>query len=417
MRSFRFRQNVNARHRDGIAQQSRPRLQIMRRFQGVFQVLRRPSLISLPYSLDQTLCSRAKAYFQGFRAFRHIHDFSGLCIINQHVKGEYPKRQSSKSKSRMTQTPTAGNRCFTLGVVIVNYRTPALVEACLNSIGPMLAPADAGVVIVDNASGDGSFERISAFCAAAPEAARLKVVAAPANDGFSAGNNIGCAAIDSDFVLFLNSDAAVMPGALDALLAAAAASPDAGIFAPRIVGSDGVAQVSRFRRHSPLGEFVDGAQTGPLTRLLSNAEVPIFPDDTSTPDWVSFAAVMIRRSALDKAGPMDDGFFLYYEDCDYCRSIVQQGFAIACVDDAVFVHDAGGSTKIREMSEQHARLPEYYYRARSYYFKKYYGPAGPLMANLAWCAGRGLALLRGLFGRAAPRLNDHRGRDIWIGWR
>lgn len=307
---------------------------------------------------------------------------------------------------------------FRLGIVIVNYRTPALVEAGIRSLAPMLASANAGVVIVDNASGDGSAERLAAFCASQPENARLLTVTSDRNSGFSAGNNIGVAAIDSEFVLFLNSDALAGEGALAALLASADANPNAGVFAPRIVGSDGAPQVSLFRRHSLLSEFVDGAQTGPVTRLFPHAEVPIFPEDKkSAAEWVSFAAVMVRRTAIENIGPMDEGFFLYYEDCDYCRRITKAGFAIQRAPDAVFVHDAGGSTKLREKSEQKARLPAYYYRSRAHYFRKYYGPFGALAANLAWCAGRLIALARGLFGRAAPRLEEGRARDIWIGWR
>lgn len=310
---------------------------------------------------------------------------------------------------------------FSLGVVIVNYRTPALVEACLASLAPMLAAADAGVVVVDNASGDGSLERLAGWCAAKNAELggddRLCVLASPDNRGFSAGNNIGAAGVSSRYLLFLNSDALATPGALAALIDAAQKSPEVGVYAPRIVSSAGVVEVSRFRRHSPLGEFVDGAQSGPVTRAFSAAEVPIFPDDRETdPDWVSFAAVMIDRRAWDKTGPMDEGFFLYYEDCDYGLRLAQGGYSIEPVDDAVFVHDAGGSTQLREKAETAARLPAYYYRARARYFRKYYGPLGPVAANLAWYAGRAIAHLRGVFGRRAPTAPQARGRDIWIGW-
>ena len=208
-------------------------------------------------------------------------------------------------------------RHFAIGVVIVNYRTPAMVEACLESLSAMLAEADAGVVIVDNASMDGSCERLSTYCAAHPEESRLKVVAAAQNGGFSAGNNIGAKAISASHIVFLNSDAIALPGALDALAASARRNPNADIVTPRIISSGGEDQVSRFRNHSPLGEFLDGAQTGPITNLFRNAETPIYPDDlASHPEWVSFAAVMIKREALDCAGPMDEAFFLYFEDCD-----------------------------------------------------------------------------------------------------
>lgn len=310
------------------------------------------------------------------------------------------------------------DRHFRLGVVIVNYKTPDLVVSCLNSLVPMLDEADAAVAVVDNSSGDGSFEKLQAYCEKSPENARLNVIAAPDNGGFSAGNNIGLSAVSSDLVLFLNSDAIARQGALMALLEAAKSNSRAGIFTPTICNSAGKIEVSRFRNISPLSEFIDGAQTGPVTKLFPKAEVPIFPDNVSTqPDWVSFAAVMIRREAIEKAGAMDEGFFLYFEDCDYCRRIVKEGFDIALAAEAVFQHDAGGSTQLRRRSDRGERIPSYYYESRSRYFRKYYGPLGPILANIAWYAGRLIAKLRGLFGRPAPSVSKGRAQDIWINWR
>ncbi|MHA7870863.1 MAG: glycosyltransferase family 2 protein [Hyphococcus sp.] len=309
-------------------------------------------------------------------------------------------------------------RAGRLGVVIVNYRTPALTERCLDALAPMLAAADAVAIVVDNASGDGSYERLLAYCQSQPARDRLMVTAAPANGGFSAGNNVGIALLDTDYVLLLNSDAIAKPGALSALLAVAEASPDAGMITPKIIGADGAEAVSRFRNHSLLGELLDGAQTGPVTGLFPWAETPIYPGDWATrPDWVSFAAVMIKRAAADRAGPMDEGFFLYYEDCDYSRRIRSLGYDIATAPDAVFVHEPGGTTGLRESEAARARLPAYYYASRSRYFRKYYGPAGALLANAAWLAGRAIARLRAIVGRPAPAVCEQRGRDIWIGWR
>lgn len=322
------------------------------------------------------------------------------------------------SPERAESMAFEASRQFALGVVIVNYRTAPLTEGCLKSLSPMLADADAGVVIVDNASGDGSFERLSGFCAAHEHSDRLLVLEAPRNGGFSAGNNIGVNAISAPLILFLNSDAVARPGALAHLIAAAARHPQAGVITPRIVSSSGADEVSRFRNHSPLSEFLGGAQTGPLTKLFAHAETPIFPDDlTSPPDWVSFAAVLIRRDALKSAGPMDEGFFLYYEDCDYCRRITAEGYAIIYEAAATFQHDQGGSTKLGEKNRQGTRLPEYYFRSRNRYFRKYYGPLGPALANMAWLFGRAIARLRGIFGRPAPTICEQQSRDMWIGWR
>jgi len=304
-----------------------------------------------------------------------------------------------------------------IGVVIVNYGTPALVIACVRSIAQSLERADARIVIVDNASPGASVQELSEFIDKQPCGGRISLIAAPHNGGFSAGNNLGVAALNARYYFLLNSDAAAAPGALDALASAAGEGGDIGVIAPRILGASGAREVSLFRNHSLLSEFVDGAQSGPITRLFKRAQVPIFPEEKAPPQWVSFAAVMISAKAVRAVGPMDEGFFLYYEDCDYCRRICDAGFEIKLAPQAAIYHEPGGSTQLREKSGRGERLPGYYYASRMRYFRKYYGPAGPVLANLAWYAGRAIAKIRGLFGRAAPCVCDGRARDMWIGWR
>ncbi|NNE39490.1 MAG: glycosyltransferase family 2 protein [Marinicaulis sp.] len=307
---------------------------------------------------------------------------------------------------------------YRIGVIIVNYKTPALVIDALDSLQPSMASEDVGVVVVDNASADDSISILKNNLATRAYAERFNLVETERNGGFSFGNNRGLAAIECEFVHFLNSDAIAKPGALGALASALENDRQLGAVTPKIVNSDGKQEVSRFRNHHPLSELVDGAQSDPLTKLFRFAETPIFPDDTVTaPDWASFASIMVRRSVIEQVGPMDEGFFLYYEDCDYCRRIKKAGYSIEYIEKAAFVHDAGGSTQLAKMTREKTRLPEYFFRSRNRYYRKYYGPLGPITANILWAIGRGLALLRGVFGRPAPALSPDFGRDIWIGWR
>jgi GT2 family glycosyltransferase len=270
-------------------------------------------------------------------------------------------------------------------------------------------------ILVDNASGDSSAAILAAF--AEESGGLVRFVAAPSNAGFAAGNNIGFDVADAETYLLLNSDARAKPGALSAMVRASRASR-IGIVTPTILSEDGRAECSRFRRHSILSEFIDGAHSGPLTRLLRHGEVLIYPDDAaSAPDWVSFAAVVLSRDAIDAAGPMDEEFFLYFEDCDYSLRIKRAGFETAFVPQAEFIHKGGGSTQFDEANSQKRRLPAYYYRARSRYFRKWHGPLGPVFANVAWLSGRLISRSRGLVGRPAPRVVENRAADIWIGWR
>jgi hypothetical protein len=303
-----------------------------------------------------------------------------------------------------------------LAVVVVNYRTPRLAIAAARSVLGELAELGGRCLIVDNGSGDESPAVLGEFAAQCD--GLVQFVAAPRNNGFAAGCNVGIDAAAAEHYVLLNSDAQAESGALKALIAAAEAHPGAGVVAPQILGRDGRPESSRFRRHSILSEFVDGAHSGPVTRLIPHAEVPIAPDDwDAAPDWVSFAAVLLTRTALEAAGPIDEGYFLYFEDCDYCLRLKKQGFSIALAPDAQFRHLGGGSTGLAEAGAGYARLPRYYYRARSRFYRRWYGPLGPIAANIAWLSGRALAHLRGVFGRPAPRVAQARGRDIWIGWR
>ncbi len=305
-----------------------------------------------------------------------------------------------------------------LGVIVINYRTPDLVEQCVRSMLDDLAALDARIVIVDNASGDGSVDALARWRAGLGEGAPVDLIASPENTGFSGGNNIGFNALDAEYYLLINSDALVRPGALAALLAAMEARPRAGVVAPRLEDRDGTAQISAFRHHTPLSEFIAGASLSAVTRLMKAHDVPVPVSDTAMEaDWVSFACVMIRRAAVDAAGLMDDGFFMYYEDADYCRAVRRAGFEVVYDPSARVVHLRGGSSPVKKRMAQKKRPPAYYYASRTRYFRKSFGPAGLFLANAMWMAGRALGCLRLVAGKAPPPVCEGQGRDIWMNWR
>jgi hypothetical protein len=315
--------------------------------------------------------------------------------------------------------PQAGEDRCALGVIVINYKSAGLIRDCLSSFAADLEPLDARVAVVDNFSNDGSAEEIERWLAdGAPWKRRVLFIRSRTNSGFSGGNNQGIAALDARFHLLLNSDTIVRPGALSALLAAAAREKDAGVIAPRLEDPDGTPQISCFRFHSPLSEFLSAAQTGPLDALFRFAVVPVPVSETSADcQWVSFACVLIRREALDAAGPMDEGYFMYFEDADYCARVRRAGFRIVYEPAARIVHLRGGSAPVKALMKAKKRPPAYYYAARTRYFRKWYGPVGHVAANLMWLAGRGVARLRSLIGKPAPLLCEDQDTDQWINWR
>jgi GT2 family glycosyltransferase len=306
-----------------------------------------------------------------------------------------------------------------LAVVVINYKSAGLIRDCVAALAPDLEAFDARIAIVDNFSNDGSAEEIDRWLSGPePWKRRVRLIRSKTNSGFSGGNNQGIAALDAPFYLLINSDAIVRPGAVARLLEKADEEKDAGIVAPRLEDPDGTAQISCFRFHSPLSEFLSAAQTGPLDGLFRFAVVPT-PVSGKTTDcqWVSFACVLLRREAVEAAGPMDEGYFMYFEDADYCARVRRAGFRVLYDPAARVVHLRGGSAPVKALMKAKKRPPAYYYAARTRYFRKWWGPMGPAAANLMWLLGRGVARLRAFAGKPAPLICENQGTDHWINWR
>ena len=126
--------------------------------------------------------------------------------------------------------------------------------------------------------------------------------------------------------------------------------------------------------------------------------------------------MLIRHDVIARTGGLDDGFFLYYEDAEFCHRVRRAGWEIAYIPDARVVHFRGGSGPVKALSRAARRLPPYYYRSRARYFRKVYGRAGLLAANLCWASGRLVAVARRLAGKPVPRAREREWRDIWTGF-
>lgn len=308
---------------------------------------------------------------------------------------------------------------LSLAVVLLNYRRADLVVDCLASIAPeRLDALNAAVVVVDNASGDGSAPRIVAAIRERGWSAWARLVESPRNGGFSAGNNVGIAAVRADHYLLLNSDTLVRPGAIATLLASMQAQPGVGLLGPRLEDRDGTPQESCFRVHTPASELMAAAATGPVSRLLSRYTIaqPASDAPLDTP-WISFACVLIRGAALREVGPLDEDFFMYFEDVDYCRRAWKHGWRVRYEPAARVVHLRGGSSPVKQSFAERKRVPSYFYASRTRYFAKYYGGVpGVVVANLAWLIGRGISWLRETLGNKRPHTAERHALDLWTGW-
>ncbi len=301
-----------------------------------------------------------------------------------------------------------------LAIIIVNYRTLRLTVDCLASLEGEIQPG-VRVVIVDNASGDGSPELLESAVVERGWSSWASVLRSPVNGGFAAGNNLGIRSIDAAAYVLLNSDTLVRPGALRSLREAMLLHPDAGIIGAGCLDVHGNLAHSAFRFHSPLSELLRAASTGPVTRLLRQFD-PVLPltDKPVEPEWVGFPCVLIRREVFETAGFLDDGYFMYFEDVDYCRRAALAGWKILYWPLATVVHLGGGSSQEMADEGSRRRAPRYYYESRARYFAKYYRPRGLWLANGLWYAGRLVSLSRELLGRPASH-REHEALDIWIG--
>jgi GT2 family glycosyltransferase len=306
-----------------------------------------------------------------------------------------------------------------LAVVILNYRRAALTIDCLRSIEAEIAPFDdRHAVVIEQNSEDGSGDDIQRAIDQQGWSRWLTFVRSPTNLGFAGGNNLGMRTIEARSYMLFNSDARATPGCIGQLLDALDAHPQVGAIGPRLQDPDGTPQISCFRYRTPLTEFLDAAGTGPLDRLFAGHLVPmgIF-EEPMEPQWESFACILIRREVIEKIGCMDDGYFMYFEDMDYSRHIRKGGWKVLHWPAAKVVHLRGGSSSVKSAMKARARVPKYYYEARSRYYAKFYGGMlGLWITNFLWLSGRTIALVREIVGRKTPDVCEREAIDNWTNW-
>jgi GT2 family glycosyltransferase len=309
--------------------------------------------------------------------------------------------------------------------VTVNYRTPGLTERCLESLAEERAGlarecgGELCAIVVDNASGDGSAERLTRFLTARGWSGWARVLASPQNGGFGAGNNLALraglrpgAGPAPDYVLFVNPDAALLPGALAELVAFLAATPAAGLAGPATLVR-GRLRGTAFRFPGLLNALDEGLHLGPLTRLLSPWQLAPEPRaESHRTDWLSGGCIVVRRAVLDEIGPFDEGFFLYFEEVDLAARARRAGWEAWYVPSARAVHDAGAATGASAGRELERRMPRYWFESRRRYLRKHRGPAACLLADLAWAGGNALWNLRRALTRAPRREPPHFWRDF-----
>lgn len=304
-----------------------------------------------------------------------------------------------------------------LAIVLLNYRTPDLVINCLQSLQPELEKLNAVCCVVDNDSQDDSAERIAEWITTNHAEEKFRLVVAEENRGFSAGNNVGIENNSADYYLLLNSDTFVRSGAIEILLQTAEENTQVGLVSPRLEWPDETPQESCFRFPSIFSEIIASANTGLVTRLFKNYTITIpVSGERTTPPWTSFASILIRKEVIAELGLLDNGYFMYFEDTDYCYFARKAGWQIMNDPAARFVHLRGGSSTVKTSFKNKTRIPAYYMAARSRYYYKTGGRIKLLFANISWLSGRTISKLRELSGHS-KMVSEKQAIDIWTNWK
>jgi N-acetylglucosaminyl-diphospho-decaprenol L-rhamnosyltransferase len=277
-----------------------------------------------------------------------------------------------------------------VAVIIVSWNTRELLSQCLAAVFASAAPPALEVWVVDNGSTDGS----PAMVAERYPAARL--IQNAANAGFSRANNQALRQINSSYALLLNPDAILPPGTLPALWAWMEAHPRAGVVGPTLVNPDGSFQAAGNDFPRLLSQWL--IMAGLAHRLLG----PYFPSHGPSPetsavrtDWVGGACLLARWQAIQAVGVLDEEYFMYAEETDWCYRMWRAGWEVFWLPAARCVHWRGQSSRQAQILTP-ARLAQ----AAYLFFRKHYGQprtallqAGMVIFGLAKAALFGLAYL------------------------
>jgi GT2 family glycosyltransferase len=285
-----------------------------------------------------------------------------------------------------------------LSIIIVSYRTRDLLDRCLASLAAVHT-GDVETIVLDNDSQDGTVEML------AERYPQVQVIPESTNLGFAGGVNRGAAQARGEVLVILNPDTEVRAGALDGLAGFLREHPQVGAVGPRLVGPAGEVELSC---HAfPSVARVLAGQLG-LARLFARTRT--FGAYNMTwwdhgqarrVDWVSGACLVVTRAAWQQVGPLDEDYFMYFEDADWCRRLAAVGLECWYLPEAQIMHHEAASW--REASRQRILAS---HRAAFRYFRKHHGRGAETVVRLSTALS---ALARAGFWLAAKPLGRRKG--------
>jgi N-acetylglucosaminyl-diphospho-decaprenol L-rhamnosyltransferase len=255
-----------------------------------------------------------------------------------------------------------------LSIIIVSYNARADLENCLESLAAAPPAASHETIVVDNASSDAS--------AQSARDAGVRLIEAGGNLGFARANNLGIRASKGVNLLLLNSDTIVPAGAVDGMLGELLSDNSVAVVGPRLVDASGRAELSFGPMIGPINEIRQQWRAARKVTALTAAR--------QYPDWVSGACLLVRRADAEAVGLLDERFFMYTEDVDFCASIRARGRRILFTPDVEVVHLGGRSRASAPTATEQA-----YRRSQLAFYQKHHPAWVPLLKAYLTLRGRG----------------------------
>ena len=275
-----------------------------------------------------------------------------------------------------------------LSVVIVNYQTFEMTKNTINSILEHSYPFSYEIIVVDNASSDDSLSRLQEYFKD-----KVKFIASSENNGFAAGNNQALRQVNSDYVLLLNSDTIVWENTLENIYAYMENHEDVGACGCRVRLENGELDKACKRTFPNVKNSFFRLFHIPNKSSDDNYNLTDLPDDEVYEiDCLTGAFMFIRKEALDKAGLLDETFFMYGEDIDLCYRIKEAGWKIVYYGKSSITHLKGASSK-----KQKSKLIYEFYHAMYIYYSKHHANESSFIVNIVVYLGIGVLCILKLF--------------------
>jgi len=298
-----------------------------------------------------------------------------------------------------------------ISVIIVNLNTCDLLRACLTSLASERATAEIEILVIDNGSRDGSAEMVR------EQFPDVVFTANERNEGFARPNNTGMRQAQGRYLLLLNSDTEVRPGALRTMLKFMESHPEAGACGPKLVYPDGKTQRSvkafpTLFTHACDMLFLDVLFPG--SRLFGRGEQRYFDYTRAAPvDHLMAAAFLVRRETYESVGPLDERFAIYYNDMDWCYRMKAAGWQIWYLPDAEVIHYLGKT--VGAVNTRFA-LFDMLYNNVMFFYQKHYGRGSVVLYRLLLIPGFAVRALAWSIG-ALLRPSDHARHMRSFSWR